>query len=323
MKILVMGTGAVGSFYGGKLARAGHDVAFVARGENLRALRQNGLTVKSYQGDFRLERVHATDQPGEVGVCDLALVCVKSYDTVKAARSMRPAVGPNTITLSLQNGVENEEQLERELGRGNVMGGMAYIGAEVVSPGVVVHSVAGRIAFGERDGQRTPEAERLERVFRDAGIDVQLSSNITVTLWDKLIWNAAFNAICTLSHSIVGEVLTHRQTRALVRDTMLEVIAVARAQGLDLQESRADEHIENSQTPQMSGYATSMAHDLARGRRLEYDALNGAVVRFGERFAVPVPLNRTLCSLLARLDPWSRWALSTLQREESLLQRQK
>jgi 2-dehydropantoate 2-reductase len=306
MKILVMGAGAVGSFYGGKLARAGHDVTFVARGENLRVLRQNGLTVKSYQGDFRLERVHATDRPEDTGVCDLALVCVKSYDTLTAAQLLRPAVGPDTIVLSLQNGVENEEQLERELGRGNVMGAMAYIGVDVTSPGVVVHSVAGRLAFGEHNGQRTPGAERLAQVFLDAGIDAQLSTNITITLWDKLIWNAAFNAICTLSRSTIGEVLSHPQTRTLVRDTMLEVVTVARAQGLDLQESRADEHIASSQTPGMSSYATSMAYDLARGKRLEYDALNGAVVRFGERCGVPVPINRTLYGLLARIDLASR-----------------
>jgi len=306
MKILVMGTGAVGSFYGGKLANAGHDVIFVARGEHLRALRERGFSVKSYQGDFQLERVHVTDQPAEAGVCDLALVCVKSYDTVAAAQLLRPAVGPDTVILSLQNGVENEEQLERALGRGNVMGGMAYIGVDVVSPGVVVHSVAGRLAFGERHGHRTPEAERLEQVFLEAEIQAELSINISVTLWDKLVWNAAFNAICTLSRSTVGEVLTHPQTRALVRGTMLEVIAVARAQGLALKESRADEHIESSQTLAMSVYAPSMANDLARGKRLEHDALNGAVVRFGERYGVPVPVNQTLWGLLARLDPASR-----------------
>jgi 2-dehydropantoate 2-reductase len=306
MKILVMGAGAVGSFYGGKLANAGHEVTFVARGEHLRALRERGLSIKSYQGDFHLERVHATDRPAEAGTCDLVLVCVKSYDTVTAAQALHPVIEPDTIILSLQNGVENEEQLERELGRGNVMGGMAYIGVDVVSPGVVVHSVAGRLAFGERDGQRTPEAERLEQVFLAAGIQAELSTDISVTLWDKLVWNAAFNAICALARSTVGEVLTHPQTRALVRDTMLEVIAVARAQGLDLKEARADEHIESSQTPAMSVYAPSMANDLARGKRLEYDALNGAVVRVGERYRVSVPINRTLCSLLARLDPASR-----------------
>jgi 2-dehydropantoate 2-reductase len=302
VKILVMGTGAVGSFYGGKLARAGHTVTFIARGENLRALRQKGLTVKSYQGNFSLERVHATDHLGEAGVCDLVLVCVKSYDTVDAARLMRPVVGAQTVILSLQNGVENEEWLEDTLGSANVLGGMVYIGAELTSPGVVEHSFSGALVFGEQDGQRTPRAKRLEWVFLDADLQAQLSSSITLMLWDKLVWNAAFNAIAVLTRSTVGELLASPLTRALVRDTMLEVVAVAQAQGLNLKESRADEHIQGSQTPAMSAFATSMAHDLARGKRLEYDALNGAVVRFGERFRVPVPLNRTLYSLLARLD---------------------
>ncbi|MBI3800647.1 MAG: ketopantoate reductase family protein [Deltaproteobacteria bacterium] len=305
MKILVMGTGAVGSFYGGKLARAGHEVIFIARGETLRALQQKGLTVKSYQGDFQLDRVQATDRPDDAGVCDLVLVCVKSYDTTDAARLLHSTVGPDTLLISLQNGVENEELLQQALGTGIILGGMAYIGAAMVSPGVIVHDVAGRIAFGERSGQRTPRVERLERMFLDAGIDADLSAHIDATLWDKLMWNAAFNAICTLSRSTVGEVLADLQTRTLVRETMLEVIAVARAQGIDLQDSRADEHIVSSQTPPMSAFATSMAHDLARRKRLEYEALNGAVVRFGQRFRVPVPLNRTLYRLLARLDPAS------------------
>ena len=306
MKILVMGTGAVGSFYGGKLADAGHEVTFIARGETLRALKQNGLTVKSLHGDFHLSRVHVTDQPQEVKECDLVLVCVKSYDTAAATSLLRSVVGPDTILLSLQNGVENEELLARELGSSQVMGGMAYIGAELVSPGVVVHSAAGHIVFGERDGQQTPRAERVEQIFREAGIQAQLSPHITVVLWDKLVWNAAFNAITTLTRSTVGEVLAHPRTRALVRDTMLEVITVAQAQGLDVKESRADEHIAGSDHPPLSTFATSMSQDLARGKRLEYDALNGAVVRYGERLEVLVPINRTLHQLLARLDPASR-----------------
>ena len=306
MKILVMGTGAVGSFYGGKLADAGHEVTFIARGETLRALKQNGLVVQSIHGDFHLEHIHAINQPEATKVCDLVLVCVKSYDTEEAARLTRPAVGTDTIVLSLQNGVENEELLARELGSSQVMGGMAYIGAELVSPGVVVHSAAGHIVFGERDGQRTPRVERLEQIFREAGIQAQLSPHITVVLWDKLVWNAAFNAITTLTRSTVGEVLAHPRTRALVRDTMLEVIAVAQAQGLDVKESRADEHIAGSDHPPLSTFATSMSQDLARGKRLEYDALNGAVVRYGERLGVLVPINRTLHQLLARLDPASR-----------------
>jgi 2-dehydropantoate 2-reductase len=306
MKILVMGTGAVGSFYGGRLADAGHEVTFIARGETLHALTQTGFVVQSIHGDFHLAHVHAINQPEATVVCDLVLVCVKSYDTEEVARLIRPVVGPDTIVLSLQNGVENEELLAREVGSSSVMGGMAYIGAELVSPGVVVHSAAGHIVFGERDGQRTPRAERLEQIFREAGIQAQLSPHITAVLWDKLVWNAAFNAITTLTRSTVGEVLTHPPTRALARHTMLEVIAVAQAQGLDVKESRADAHIAGSEHPPLSTFATSMSQDLARGKRLEYDALNGAVVRYGERLGVPVPINRTLHGLLARLDPASR-----------------
>ncbi len=173
-------------------------------------------------------------------MCDLVLVCVKSYDIVDAARLIRSAVGAQTVILSLQNGVENEEWLEDTLGSANVLGGMVYIGAELISPGVVEHSFSGALVFGEQDGQRTPRAERLEWVFLDADIQAQLSSSITLMLWDKLVWNAAFNAIAVLTRSTVGELLASPLTRALVRDTMLEVVAVAQAQGLKRNRARTN-----------------------------------------------------------------------------------
>jgi 2-dehydropantoate 2-reductase len=306
MKVLVMGAGAVGCFYGGKLARAGHDVTFIARGENLSRLRNSALSVKSIHGDFRLPQVTATDRPDEVGICDLVLICVKSYDTEKAVELIRPTVGPATLVLSLQNGVENEDILTHALGATQVLGGMVYLGAELIAPGTVLHSFSGRLVFGERHGQRTARAEQLEKSFLTADIQAELSTDITTTLWDKLMWNAAFNAVATLTHSTVGEVLANLHTRTLIRETMLEVIAVAQAQGLPLATSRADEHIESSQSPTMAAFPTSMAQDLRQGKRLEYDALNGAVVRFGERFQVSTPLNKTFCILLAQLDATNR-----------------
>jgi 2-dehydropantoate 2-reductase len=306
MKVLVMGAGAVGCFYGGKLARAGHDVTFIARGENLSGLRNSALSVKSIHGDFRLPQVTATDRPDEVGICDLVLICVKSYDTEKTVELIRSAVGPATLVLSLQNGVENEDILTRSLGAAQVLGGMVYIGAELTAPGSVLHSFSGRLVFGERSGKRTARAEQLEKSFLAADIQTELSTDIATTLWDKLMWNAAFNAVATLTRSTVGEVLANPHTRTLIRETMLEVIAVARAQGLPLATSRADEHIESSQSPTMAAFSTSMAQDLRQRKRLEYDALNGAVVRFGERFQVPTPLNKTFCALLAQLDTINR-----------------
>ncbi|MGE0680550.1 MAG: ketopantoate reductase family protein [Candidatus Binatia bacterium] len=306
MKVLVMGAGAVGCFYGGKLAHAGHDVIFIARGENLAMLQTSGLTIKSVHGDLQLAQVTATDRLDEVGICDLVLICVKSYDTKKAAELIQPAVGPSTLILSLQNGVENEDILTRALGAIQVLGGMVYIGAELTAPGTVLHSFSGRLVFGERHGKRTTRAEQLEKSFLAASIQAELSTDITTTLWDKLMWNAAFNAVATLTRSTVGEVLTTPHTRALIRETMREVIAVARAQGLPLATSRADEHIESSQSPTMAVFPTSMAQDLRQRKRLEYDALNGAVVRFGERFQVSTPLNKTFCALLAQLDTINR-----------------
>ena len=306
MKVIVMGAGAVGCFYGGKLACVGHDVTFIARGENLTALQTSGLTVKSVHGDFRLPQVAATDHPDQAGVCDLLLVCVKSYDTEKAAERIRPAVGPHTVVISLQNGVENEDMLGPLLDTANVLGGMVYIGAELTAPGAVLHSFSGRLVFGERRGQRTARVEQLEKIFLAADIQAELSTDITTTLWDKLMWNAAFNAVATLTRSTVGEVLASLHTRTLIRETMLEVIAVAQAQGLSLATSRADEHIESSQSPTMALFPTSMAQDLRQRKRLEYDALNGAVVRFGDRFQVPTPLNKTFYTLLAQLDTTNR-----------------
>jgi 2-dehydropantoate 2-reductase len=302
MKILVMGAGAVGCYYGGRLAQAGHDVTFVARGENLQALQRAGLTVTSVHGDFHLLQVHAVARVEEGEACDLVLVCVKSHDTAQAAEAVRPAIGPETLVLSLQNGVENEEILAETLKTANVLGGMVYIGAELVSPGTVVHTFSGRLVFGERNGERTTRAEHLEQIFLGAGLQAELSSDITATLWDKLMWNATFNAVATLTRSTVGEVLANPQTRQLLRDTMREVIAVAQAQGVRISAARADEHLESSQSPAMAAFATSMAQDFARGKHLEYDALNGAVVRAGQRYHVPTPLNQAFCALLHQLD---------------------
>jgi 2-dehydropantoate 2-reductase len=253
-------------------------------------------------GDFHLPKIAASNHSDKVGACDLVLVCVKSYDTESAAELIRPAVGPHTMVLSLQNGVENEEILARALGTTNVLGGMVYIGAELAAPGTVLHSFSGRVVFGERNGRKTARAEQLEKTFLAAGIQAELSTDIVTTLWDKLMWNAAFNAVATLTRSTVGEVLANSHTRTLIRETMLEVIAVAQAQGLPLATSRADEHIESSQNPAMALFPTSMAQDLRQGKRLEYDAINGAVVRFGERFHVPTPLNKAFHALLAQLE---------------------
>jgi 2-dehydropantoate 2-reductase len=301
MRTLVMGTGAVGAYFGGLLARAGAEVVFVARGANLAALQARGLRIESGNGAVHLPSVQAIADPAEAGAWELALVCVKSYDSEAAAAALRPVVRADTVVLSLQNGIENEAILGAALGLPPLLGALTHIGAELVAPGVVRHDSGGRIVFGERDGRRSARAERLAELFSAARIAHHLSGHIDVMLWDKLAWNAAFNACTTVARQTVGALLARADGRALVRAAMQEVVAVARANGVGLDAARIDAEIERSAV-ELGHLRTSMLQDRDRGRRLEHEALNGAVLRGAARGGMSAPVNRVLYGLLAVLD---------------------
>lgn len=300
-RVLVMGTGALGAFYGGRLAQAGVDVVFVARGATLAALRGEGLRIETARGVERVAPVQAVATPAEAGPCSVVLVCVKSYDTDAAGAALRPVVGPDTIVLSLQNGIENEARLAAGLGLPPLLAGLTQIGAELVAPGVVRVDSGGRIVFGEPDGAATPRVARLAALFAAAGIDHRVARRIAVMLWDKLAWNAAFNAVTAVTRRTVGELLADDDGRTLVRAAMLEVVAVARASGVPLAAEKVDAALRHS-ADELAMLKTSMLQDRLRGRRLEYDALNGAVLRVAARHGVPVPVHRVLYALLAVID---------------------
>jgi 2-dehydropantoate 2-reductase len=301
MRTLVVGVGAVGGYFGGRLALAGEAVAFVARAATLAALRDDGLRIVDRAGTTHLERVHVVSNPADVGPCDLVLVCVKSYDTEAVAAALHPVVRPDTIVLSLQNGIENETILAAALRIPPLLGGLTHIGAEQVAPGVIRHNSGGRIVFGELDGRVSERCERVAAHFRRAGVDHHLSRHIAILMWDKLAWNAAFNAVTTVTRRTVGAVLARPDGRATVRAAMLEVVAVANAAGVALDAGRVDPEIERS-ARELGHLRTSMLQDRERGGRLEHEALNGAVLRAAERSAVAVPVNRVLYGLLSTLD---------------------
>jgi 2-dehydropantoate 2-reductase len=301
MRILIHGAGAVGGYFGALLARGGHAVTFVARGDNLRALRADGLTVRLGSETLRLE-VDAVGSPAEAPRPDLVVVCVKSYDTPAAAEALRPAVGPDTIVLSLQNGVENEDILARLLGLPPLLVAFTRIGVALVAPATIEYSGRGSILFGEPDGSESARARRVAAAFAAAGIPHQLRRDILVATWEKLAWNAGFNAVTALTRTTVGAVLAHAASRDLVVAAMEEVDAVATALGIPVRRTRTAAVLADS-TSGLPDFHTSMLQDVLRGRRLEHDALNGAVVRAAARTGVPVPVNRTLLALLARLDP--------------------
>jgi 2-dehydropantoate 2-reductase len=301
-RILVAGAGGVGAFFGALLARAGSEVVFLARGANLAALRARGLTVESIDGDFALPRVAAVETLAGAAPVDVALVTVKSYDTAAVARAIAPVVTPETIVLSLQNGVENETLLASVLGLPPLLGAMTQIGAELVAPAVVRHVAEGTIYFGEMSGHESARARTLALLFTAAGVRHHLSRDILLKLWDKLSWNAAFNAVTALTRLTSGDAAAFAPTAALLRAAMLEVVAVAHAQGILLDPARIDGVLAYS-AAHLGRLRTSMHQDVERGRRLEHDALTGAVVRIGEAVGVATPVNRTLHALLAALDP--------------------
>jgi 2-dehydropantoate 2-reductase len=302
MKILIMGAGAVGLFYGARLQQAGEDVSYCARGENLRALREHGLEVKSFKGDFQLQ-LKATDNPREFAPYELILLCVKSYDTVATARLLDRCLGGDGAVMTIQNGVENEEALCTVLPRESVMGGNARVGAELTAPGKLLHTASGIIEFGELDGRETPRALRMAEAFKRAGIFGQLTRDLKSVRWKKLMGNNGTNTVSALARCTLGEMFAAPESDALVHRLINETAIVGRAEGANL----SDEDVEAIYNiargfSNASAIKTSTLQDLERGKRLEYDAISGAVMRAARRHGLSVPATETVHALLILLD---------------------
>lgn len=300
MKILVMGAGAVGAYFGARLRASGEDVVLCARGESLRAIREHGLDITSIRGDLRIE-VTATETPRDFAPYDLILFCVKAYDTDAAANAISRCLKPGGAILTLQNGVENEAKLAAIFGRDAVMGGNARVGVEMVAPGKIVHLSTGHIDFGELDGRETDRARSIAGVFQRAGILGQLSTDIMSARWDKLVWNGAFNTVTTLTQRRVGELLDDPESMKLLRALMREIVTVARAEGAKIPDDRIDAYIAHSQK-NLRALKTSTQQDLEHGKPLEYEALSGAVVRAARRHDISVPSVETIYALMRLLD---------------------
>jgi 2-dehydropantoate 2-reductase len=300
MKILVMGAGAIGAYFGARLQQAGEEVVFCARGRNLEALKQHGLEVKSPRGDYH-GMVQATDTPREFAPYDLILFCVKMYDLDAAAKSLEGCLAPGGAILTLQNGVESEARLAEHFGRDAVMAGCARAGVELVAPGKILHVTTGVIEFGELDGGETPRAVKIADAFRRAEIYGELVFDIFSFRWSKLLWNSAFNTVTTLTRRTVGEVLDDPEGAALIRTLMNETLAVAQADGAKLGPDRIESLLDHSRK-NLRALKTSTRQDFDRAARLEYDALSGGVVRAARRLNVAVPAMESVHALLKLLD---------------------
>lgn len=300
MRIAVMGTGAVGGYFGARLATAGHELVFIARGQHLEAMRRTGLRIDSANGNLHVSAALFTSDPAEFGVADLVLFCVKSYDTETAAAALGPLIGDATIILSLQNGVDNPAKIARLWGERRTFAGVVYIGAQIITPGVIRHSAGGKIIFGQSDGDNRPAAELVEHTLSAAGINCSISASIETVQWTKLLWNAPFCAISSLSHTNTEQILESDALTKLAMDCMAEVQAAALTRGIDLARSLFDETIAFSRG--LGKFKPSMLQDLEAGKPLEYDAFNGIVVKLLQQAGNPAPVNQCFYSLLQQLD---------------------
>ncbi len=301
MKIAIFGAGGVGCYFGGLLAHAGHEVAFIARGAHLQALRENGLKVRSVHGDFDIPHVFATDDPLEIGETDLTICTVKTYDISVIADRMRPLIGPQTALLPLQNGVETPDDLARQFASA-VLGGAVWVVSAVVEPGVVQQqSQFRRIVFGELDGRDTQRLHLIREALANSGATVEITGDIRKVLWTKLLFIASFSGITSVTRAPAGPVMACAESRLLLERAMREVEAVARAKGMHLDDEVVAQTMDfcAKMTPDAT---SSMQRDVAACRRLEYDAINGAVMRASQETGIPTPVHEFFWTCLKVVD---------------------
>jgi 2-dehydropantoate 2-reductase len=302
MRIAIMGAGAVGCYYGGMLARAGHAVTLIGRPQHVAAVLRDGLLLDTQAFQMHIPMQASTDASGIQGA-ELVLCCVKSTDTESAAAEMAPHLAPDTIVLSLQNGVDNAERLQALLCR-EVSPAVVYVATEMAGPGHVKHHGRGELVIGP-----TADSDALARLFSEAGIPLQISDNVAGALWAKLILNCAYNALSAITQLPYGQMVQGEGVTGVMHDIVQECLAVAQGEGVIVPGDIAEAVARIAQT--MPAQLSSTAQDLARGKRSEIDHLNGYILRKGAALGIATPANRLLHSLVRLLESRSEPATKT------------
>lgn len=294
-KVAVVGAGAVGGYFGGVLARAGVPVVSIGRSAFVEAVKKNGLMLDTLTFKETV-RVEVSTDLAAVRGADIVLICVKTVDTVATARALKPLLSPGAIVVSMQNGVDNAEQMCAAAGI-DALSAVVYVAASVPDQGHIKHVGRGDLVVGPRNTR----TERVAKLFESAGVPCRISENIEGELWTKLVWNCALNAISALGRAKYGQISANEDARKLVQQTVYEVFAVAQAAGLRLP------GVDNAEAAfagamkiasQMSGALSSTGQDLLRGKRTEIDSLNGYIARRGAQLGVPTPVNHALYTLV-------------------------
>ena len=299
MRIAAMAAGAVGGYFGARMAAAGHDVFFIARGANLAAIKKNGLKIESVHGDVHLPKPNVTDDPGSVGPVDIVLFAVKLWDTEKAAELTGPLVGTSTRVITLQNGVDSIERVAPILGAEQTVGGVAYIATVIAAPGVIKQTSSfAKMRFGRADKRADGKLQAFVTAGKAAKIDIDISADIERERWEKFAFLTAMAGSTASLRSAIGPIAADPELRGFFRKLMEEAIAIAKAKGVALDPAYIEERMAFVTTKVEPGMKASMAHDLERGNRLELDWLNGKVRELGRALNVPTPASDAVYTML-------------------------
>jgi len=311
MKIAIFGTGAVGGYFGGRLAQAGKDVTFIVRGTHLDAIVENGLQVQSINGDFIVHPVKAADRPENIGIVDLVLCCVKSWQVSEAASAIRLLVGPETLVIPIQNGVEAHSILSQELGVEHVLPGLCRLISMVEAPGLIRHAGADPyFTFGELDGRLSQRTEIVAKELADAkGLTVEVSRKIIPDLWKKFMLIAPWGGVGAITRSPIGIFRSLPETRKMLIKSIQEMFDVAHANGVKIEKGAVDATIAFIDQLPPDGTA-SMQRDIMEGRPSELNEQCGAVVRYGKKGGIQTPVNRMIYHSLLPLERKARKEIS-------------
>jgi 2-dehydropantoate 2-reductase len=297
MRIAIVGSGGVGGYFGGRLAAAGTDVTFLARGAHLDAMRARGLRIDSPKGNLHLPSVKTESDPAAVGPVDVVFFAVKLYDTEGALSLLPPLVGPRTVVVGFQNGVETVGTLTRAVGASHTAGGVSYVSAVIAEPGVIRHTAMDHLIFGMPDGSPSPQLESLLEACRPAGFQVTLSRDITVDVWTKFVRISVFSAMTAVTRSPIGVIVNDPELLEMLKAAARETLAVAHAKGVQVS-GTIDEDVAVAYKALPPQAKASMLEDLERGRRIELPWLSGAVVRLGREVGVPTPIHAFISTVL-------------------------
>lgn len=310
MHIAVFGAGGVGGYFGGRLAQSGNDVSFIARGKHLDTMKASGLRVDSIAGDFKVNRFQASDKPGDIGIVDYVLCCVKAWQIPAAAKAMKPMIGEHTLVIPLQNGVEAPGQLCEVLGEDKVLGGLCAIIAFKAGDGHIKHSGGNPlIRFGRLDKRADPRVNRLSEIFnRCDGVKSSIPEDINIAMWQKFMLITAWSGIGAVTQAPIGAILKLEETREMLIEALNEIYNTCRSRGIKLPQDSIEKTLQTLEgLPKNS--TTSMQRDIAEGKPSELDVQTDAVVRLAGETGVETPINRFILHSLRPLELRARGAM--------------